>query len=235
MVFEHEKLDDIGIGGYKIIQDKRGFCFGSDAVLLAAFTRVPKGARVMDLCTGTGIIPVLIWAKQSPASIDAVELLEDTADMAARTMTLNGLSDIRVRCADIKDAPEIYGRGVFDVVTCNPPYMHSGGGLVNPSGRLAAARHEIFCTLEDVVRTASLLLRNAGRFFMVHRADRLCDCICTLREHRLEPKRMSLVYPNSKKAPNLALIEALLNGKPQLKVTEPIFMYDDNGVYLQQI
>lgn len=231
-----EKIEDLGIKGCKVIQDKEGFCFGSDAVLLAKFARVKKGSRGLDLCTGTGIIPVLTWSLFEPASIDAVEIIPRVADMAARTMALNGLSGvIRVKNADLKDAPNIYGSRRFDFVTCNPPYMNSGGGIVNPKDELALSRHEIACTLDDVVRVSSKCLKQTGRLFMVHRADRLCDVVCTMRKYKIEPKRLAVVYPHSTGAANLILVEGLMNGRPQLKLEKPLFMYDDAGNYLQNI
>lgn len=231
-----EKIEDLGIKGYKIIQNKDGFCFGSDAVLLSKFAKVKRGSRGLDLCTGTGIIPVLTYALYGPASIDAVEIIPRVAEMAARTMELNGLSEvIRVQNADLKDAPEIYGSRIFDFVTCNPPYMNSGGGLVNPKDELAVSRHEIMCTLDDVVRVSARCLKQTGRMFMVHRADRLCDVVSAMRKYKIEPKRLAVVYPDPAGAANLILIEGLMNGRPQLRLEKPVFMYDENGNYLQNI
>lgn len=236
LVLPNEKIEDLGIGGYKIIQTKDGFCFGSDAVLLVKFASFKKGDRVLDLCTGTGIIPVLCWAKGNLEAIDAVEIMPEVSSMAQRTMKLNNLSDkIHVKNADLKDCIEIYGKRQFDAVTCNPPYMNQGGGLVNPNDYLAVARHEICCTLDDVVRISAAMLKQQGKLFMVHRADRLCDVITTFRKYSIEPKRLSLVHPNSKSAPNLLLVEGSLYGKVQLKVTPPVYMYDDEGNYIQQI
>ncbi len=231
-----EKIEDLGINGYKIIQNKDGFCFGSDAVLLSKFAKIRKGSRVLDLCTGTGIIPVLTYALYAPESIDAVEIIPWVAEMAERTMELNGLSEvIRVKNADLKDAPLIYGKKRFDAVTCNPPYMNSGGGVVNPNDDLAVSRHELRCTLDDVVRVSALCLKPTGRLFMVHRADRLCDVITSFRKYKIEPKRMRLVYPNAEKGAVLALVEGLMGGRPQLKVEEPLLMYDSDGNYTQNI
>lgn len=236
IILPNETVENLGIGDFKIIQSKNGFCFGSDAVLLSKFAGFKKGDRVLDLCTGTGIIPVLIWALNSLKHIDAVEILPHVAAMAQRTMELNNLSEnICVKNADLKDCVEIYGKRQFNAVTCNPPYMNQGGGLVNPKDFLAVARHEICCTLDDVVRIASLMLKPHGKLFMVHRADRLCDVITTFRKYEIEPKRLSMVHPNSKGVPNLILVEGALYGKPQLKVTPPVYMYDDNGNYIQQI
>lgn len=236
LLLPNEKIEDLGIGGYKIIQTKDGFCFGSDAVLLSKFAAFKKGQKVLDLCTGTGIIPVLTWALNNLESIDAVEIMPAVASMASRTMSLNNLSDyIRVKNCDLKDCPAIYGKRQFDAVTCNPPYMPVGDGLVNPNDYLAAARHEVHCTLDDVVRVASECLKPHGKLFMIHRADRLCDVIAAFRKYKIEPKRLSMVQPNSRSAPNLILIEGALFGKIQLKITPPVCMYDDEGNYIQQI
>ncbi len=236
MVYDYEKVEDLGIDGLKVIQNKEGFCFGSDAVLLSRFVKVKKNARILDMCTGTGIIPVLTWGLCELSGVDAMEIVPEVADMAQRTMELNGLSDkIRVKCADIKDAKEIYGSHVFDAVTCNPPYMNAGGGIVNPKDKLAIARHEILCTLDDVVKSAKAVLKPCGKLFMVHRADRMCDVITTFRKYNIEPKRLKIVYPGEGKAANLILIEGAEGGKPQLKLEEAIFMYDREGNYLQSL
>lgn len=236
LVYEYEKVEDLGLKGYKVIQNKDGFCFGSDAVLLARFAAPKKGARVLDMCTGTGIIPVLLWGMYDLSAEDAIEIVPDVADMAQRTMRLNGLDDkIRVIRGDLKDCAEIYGRSVFDAVTCNPPYMNCGGGLVNPKDKLAVARHEIACTLDDVVRVSKAVLKPCGKLFMVHRADRLCDVISAFRKYGIEPKRLQLVYPSAEKAASLILVEGAEGGRPQLKLEKPLFMYDADGNYIQSL
>lgn len=236
MFYENENIEDLGLKGYKVIQNKDGFCFGSDAVLLSRFVNPKKGARVLDLCTGTGIIPVLMWGMYELSEICAIEIIPSVADMAKRTMELNLLSDkIKVTCGDLKDAPEIYGKRSFDVITVNPPYMNAGGGLVNPKEKLAIARHEICCTLDDVVRVSKALLKPCGKLFMVHRADRLCDVIDTFRKYRIEPKRLRVVYPSSSAPASLVLVEGAEGGKAQLKVEKPLFMYDDDGNYIQSL
>ena len=236
MVYDYEKVEDLGLKGYKIIQNKDGFCFGSDAVLLSRFVKVRKNARVLDMCTGTGIIPILTWGLCELSGVDALEIMPEVSSMAQRTMELNGLSDkIRVKCADIKDAKKIYGSHAFDAVTCNPPYMNAGGGLVNPKDKLAIARHEILCTLDDVVKSAKSVLKPTGKLFMVHRADRMCDVITTFRKYNIEPKRLKVVYPGEGKAASLILIEGAVGGKPQLKLEEAVFMYDKDGNYLQSL
>lgn len=236
MVYDYEKVEDLGLKGYKVIQNKDGFCFGSDAVLLSRFVKLKKGARVLDMCSGTGIIPVLLWGMSELSSIDAVEIVPKVSDMASRTMELNGLSDkIRVHCMDLKDSKKVFGAHCFDAVTCNPPYMNAGGGLVNPKDTLALARHEIACTLDDVVRVSREVLKPCGKLFMVHRADRLCDVISTFRKYRIEPKRLSIVYPSEGKGANLILIEGAVDGKAQLKLEPAVFMYDKDGNYIQSL
>lgn len=236
MIHDYEKVEDLGLKGYKIIQDKSGFCFGSDAVLLSRFVKIKKGARVLDMCSGTGIIPVLLWGMYEPSEIQAIEIVPEVADMAGRTMELNCLSDkIHVHCDDLKNSKKLFGAHAFDAVTCNPPYMNEGGGIVNPKDKLALARHEIACTLDDVVRCAREVLKPCGKLFMVHRADRLCDVITTFRKYGIEPKRLSVVYPSEGKAANLILIEGAEGGKPQLKLESAVFMYDNEGNYIQSL
>lgn len=236
MVYDYEKVEDLGLKGYKVIQNKDGFCFGSDAVLLARFAKLKKGSRVLDMCTGTGIIPVLLWGMNELAGIDAVEIVPEVSDMAKRTMELNLLSDkIHVHCGDLKNAKEMFGAHAFDAVTCNPPYMNAGGGIVNPKDKLALARHEIACTLDDVVRCAKSVLKPTGKLFMVHRSDRMCDVITTLRKYNIEPKRLSVVYPSEGKAASLILVEGAVGGKPQLKLEPAVFMYDKDGNYIQSL
>ncbi len=236
MIYEYENIEDLGLKGYKVIQNKDGFCFGSDAVLLSRFAKPKKGARMLDLCTGTGIIPVLMWGFNELSEVCAIEIVDSVSDMARRTMELNSLSDkIKVTLGDLKDAPEIYGKHAFDVVTCNPPYMNVGGGILNPSEKLALARHEIACTLDDVVRVSKALLKPCGKLFMVHRADRLCDVLSTFRKYKIEPKRLQVVYPTKNSVASLILVEGAEGGRAQLKLEEPLFMYDDEGNYLQSL
>ena len=236
MVYDYEKVEDLGLKGYKIIQNKDGFCFGSDAVLLARFIKLKKGARVLDMCTGTGIIPVLLWGICELSGIDAVEIVPEVSDMAKRTMELNSLQDkIRVHNEDLKNCKKLFGAHSFDAVTCNPPYMNEGGGLVNPKDKLAIARHEICCSLDDVVRCAKEVLKPCGKLFMVHRADRLCDVITTFRKYKIEPKRMRLVYPFVDKEPNMVLIEGYKGGKSRLTIEKPLIVYKETGIYTDEI
>ncbi|MDR1664440.1 MAG: tRNA1(Val) (adenine(37)-N6)-methyltransferase [Clostridiales bacterium] len=216
-----ERLDDLQNNGLHIIQDPAGFCFGSDAVCLTDFAEVRPGERVMDLCTGCGVIPILLSAKTKGKFFTGLEIQPEIADMAQRSVQMNGLEGrVRIDCGDIKQAPELYGSGVFDVVTVNPPYLKEGKQHENPSAALA--RHEIACTLEDVARISARLLRYGGRLYMVHRPHRLADIFCVLRDYDLEPKALQLVQSAPDKPPPLALIAASLGGKPWLTVKAPV-------------
>lgn len=233
---ENERIDDLQRNGYQIIQNPEKFCFGMDAVLLSGFTRVKAGARVLDLGTGTGIIPILLEAKTDAAHLTALEIQEESADMARRSVLLNGLADkIDIVTGDIKKADQLFAAASFDVVTCNPPYMIGQHGLTNPDEPKAIARHEILCTLEDVVRNAAKLLKTGGNFFMVHRPFRLAEIITVMTRYKLEPKRMQLVYPYVDKEPNMVLIEGCRGGKPRMKVEKPLIVYQAPNVYMDEI
>ena len=191
-----ERIDELQRNGYQIIQNENGFCFGMDAVLLSGFARVKKGEQALDLGTGTGIIPILLEAKTEGRHFTGLEIQETSADMAQRSVFLNDLQEkVRIVQGDIKSATELFGKGSMDVVTSNPPYMTGQHGLVNPDMPKAIARHEILCTLEDVIGQASALLKENGRFYMVHRPFRLAEIMVMMSRYRLEPKRMKLVYP----------------------------------------
>lgn len=233
---ESERIDDLERNGYRIIQDTNRFCFGMDAVLLSGFARVKDGARVLDLGTGTGIIPILLAAKTGAAHLTGLEIQVDSADMASRSVCMNGLEDrIAIVTGDIKEAGSLFDAASFDVITCNPPYMTSRHGLVNSKDAKAIARHEILCTLEDVIAQTAKLLRPGGNFYMVHRPFRLAEIIVLLREYKLEPKRMQLVYPFVDKEPNMVLIEANRGGRPRMTVEKPLIVYKEPGVYMPEI
>lgn len=233
---EDERIDDLQRNGYRIIQKKKGFCFGMDAVLLSGFAQVKEGEVAVDLGTGTGIIPILLEAKTNGKHFTGLEIQEEVAEMAGRSVRLNQLEDrVDIVRGDIKEASRLFGKASFDVVTSNPPYMNDNHGLKNPDLPKAIARHEVFCTLDDVCREASLLLKSGGRFYMVHRPHRLAEIITALKTYKLEPKRMKLVHPFADKEANMVLIEAVRGGKSMMKVEAPIIVYKEPGVYTQEI
>ena len=233
---EKERLDELQRNGYRIIQNPEKFCFGMDAVLLSGFAQVKPGGVVLDLGTGTGIIPILMEAKTPAVHLTGLEIQEESADMARRSVELNGLSDkISIVTGDIKEAGRIFKSASFDVITSNPPYMIGEHGLQNPDAPKAIARHEVLCTLEDVVGQAAKLLKPGGHFFMVHRPFRLAEIICTMTKYKLEPKRMQLVYPFVDKEPNMVLIEGVRGGKPRMTVEKPLIIYEKPGVYMPEI
>lgn len=233
---ENERVDELQRNGYRIIQNSGRFCFGMDAVLLSGFARAKEGDKVLDLGTGTGIIPILMEAKTEAFHFTGLEIQPESADMARRSVEMNGLGDkIRIVEGDIKEAGAIFGAASFDVVTSNPPYMIGRHGIANPEEPKAIARHEILCTLEDVIGQAAKLLCPGGNFFMVHRPFRLAEIMVLLHEYKLEPKRMQLVYPFVDKEPNMVLIEAKRGGKPRMTVEKPLIVYKEPGVYMPEI
>ena len=233
---EDERIDDLQRNGYRIIQKKKGFCFGMDAVLLSGFAQVKEGEVAVDLGTGTGIIPILLEAKTKGKHFTGREIQEEVAEMAGRSVRLNQLENrVDIVRGDIKEASRLFGKASFDVVTSNPPYMNDNHGLKNPELPKAIARHEVFCTLDDVCREASLLLKSGGRFYMVHRPHRLAEIITALKTYKLEPKRMKLVHPFVDKEANMVLIEAVRGGRSMMKVEAPIIVYREPGVYTQEI
>lgn len=236
MLRADERIDDLQRNGLRIIQNPKRFCFGMDAVLLSGFARAREGGKTLDLGTGNGIIPLLMSAKTQAAHLTGLEIQPENVDMARRSVALNGLEErIRICEGDIKEASQIFGSSVFDAVTCNPPYMIGQHGLTGPDRAKAIARHEILCTFEDVAREAARLLRPGGRFYLVHRPFRLAELLCTLRAHRLEPKRMRLVYPFVDKEPNMVLLEASRGGNPRMTVEPPLIVYREPGVYMPEI
>lgn len=233
---ENERLDELHRNGYKIIQDKGRFCFGMDAVLLSGFARVKPGEKVLDLGTGTGIIPILLEAKTDGEHFTGLEIQPESADMASRSVAYNDLQDkIDIVVGDIKDASQRFGASSFDVITTNPPYMIGQHGIKNGQDAKAIARHEILCDLDDILRESAKMLKPSGRFYMVHRPFRLAEIFSKMIEYRIEPKRMQLVYPFVDKEPNIVLIEGLRGGKSRITVEKPLIVYKQPGVYTDEI
>lgn len=231
-----ERLDDLQVNGYGIIQHPGKFCFGMDAVLLSNFVRVKKGEKVLDLGTGTGIIPILLTAKTEGERFVGLEIQKESADMARRSVAHNHLEGkIEIVNGDIKEASELFGLSSFDVITTNPPYMIGRHGIANASDTKAIARHEVLCTLEDILRESAKILRPGGRFFMVHRPFRLAEILSTMVEYKIEPKRMRMVHPFVDKEPNMVLIEGVRGGNSRMTVERPLVVYKEQGVYSDEL
>ena len=231
-----ESIDDLQLNGLQLIQKEQGFRFGVDAVLLSHFANVKKKHRVIDLCTGTGRVSFLVYGKYKPQEVIGLEIQDDMVEMANRSSKLNDTSDIvKFVQGDLKDKALLDSLGRFDVVTVNPPYKLNNAGILNPNDKLAIARHEIMCNLEDVIVSARRLLKDNGRMFIVHRPERLADIFGLMRKYKIEPKRVRLVQPNTKKAPNIVLVEGQRDGGAFLKWEETLYVYDDNGNYSEEI
>ncbi|GAA0117101.1 tRNA1(Val) (adenine(37)-N6)-methyltransferase [Clostridium senegalense] len=231
-----ETLDDLQLKGIKVIQKKEGFRFGVDAVMLANFSKVKRNHRVIDLCTGTGIIPFIISGKTECKNILGIEIQKEFVDMANRTSNLNNLNDkVKFLKGDLTNINMLKKIEKADVVTVNPPYKLFNSGIVNPTDRLAIARHEVCCNLEDVIVAARILLKDNGRFFMVHRPDRLADIFTVMRKHKIEPKRVRMVHPVPNKAPNIVLVEGQRDGGAFLKWDDPLNVHNTDGTYSDEI
>lgn len=236
--FRHpgERIDDLQRSGLWILQDPARFCFGMDAVLLSGFAAAGPGARVLDLGTGTGIIPLLMSAKTQAAQLVGLELQADSAGMAERSVRMNGLEGrVRIVQGDIREADGLFPPSSFDVVTSNPPYMIAAHGIADPESPKAMARHELCCSFEDVAAAAAGLLKVGGHFCLVHRPFRLAEILCTLTAKGLTPKRLRLVHPYADRGPNLFLLDCVRGGRPRLEVEKPLIVYERPGVYTQEI
>ena len=233
---QEERLDDLQVNGYEIIQHPGKFCFGMDAVLLSNFARVKKGESALDLGTGTGIIPILLSAKTQGERFVGLEIQEESADMATRSVLHNGLEEkIKIVNGDIKEAVEIFGPASFDVITTNPPYMIGQHGIANASDAKTIARHEVLCTLDDILRQSAKILRPGGRFYMVHRPFRLAEIFSKIVELKIEPKRMRMVHPFIDKEPNMVLIEGTRGGNSRMTVERPLVVYKEVGIYSDEL
>lgn len=231
-----ERLDDLQIKGYQIIQNPGKFCFGIDAVLLSSFAKVKRGENVLDLGTGTGILPILLEAKSEGKHFKGLEIQEESADMARRSVEYNHLQEkIEIVTGDIKEAATIFGTVSFDVITTNPPYMIGQHGLPNPESAKAIARHEVLCCLTDILRESAKMLRPKGRFYMVHRPFRLAEILAEMQKYGLEPKRMRLVYPYVDKEPNMVLVEGMKGANPRMTVEPPLIVYEKDGSYTEEL
>lgn len=229
-----ETLEDLQIGGLFLLQKRTGFRFGTDAVLLSDFAKTAPSQRTLDLCTGSGIVPLLLAAKTATPRIDGLEIQHEYADMAARSVQYNHLEErVHIACGDLRNPP--YGKASFDVITCNPPYIKNGGAVKSNADSKLIARHEIACTLDDVVRTGALLLKPGGQLFLVHRPQRLVDVLCSMRTYGIEPKTLRFVVPMQDKPPMLVLIGGRLGGGAELKALPALVMKNKDGSDTQEV
>lgn len=236
MIRDDERLDDLQCKGYQLIQKPKGFCFGIDAVLLSHFAKVKKGQKVLDLCTGSGVIPILLEAKTQGEEFYGLELQEEYADMAARSAAFNQIEDkVKIICGDVKNIRDIFPPMSFRVVTVNPPYMTELHGLTNLYEPKTIARHEVALTLEDVIAAAAYVLPVSGNFFMIHKPFRLAEIFKVMKKYHLEPKRMRLVYPYVDKEPTMVLIEGVKGGKERITIEPPCIVYKEPNVYSDEI
>lgn len=233
-VHPFERVDDLHRKGYRLIQNPEAFCFGVDAVFLSHFAHARPGQKVLDLCTGNGVVPILMASRREGLDLTGVEIQSESVDLARRSAALNDLQ-IRFLEGDIRDLQRLLPAGTFDVVTANPPYMNAGGGLLNEAGPKAIARHELMCTLQDVVSAAAKMLRFGGKFYLIHRPQRLTDILTCLREKKLEPKTLRFIHPYVEKPPVLVMVEAARGGNPMLRVMPPLVIYGSDGRYTKEV
>lgn len=234
---ENEKIDDLELNNLKIIQNKNNFCFGIDSVLLSDFAKkIKKNAKILDLGTGTGIISILLTAKAEVEKIYAIEIQEDVADMAKRSIILNQLENkIEIINMNIKELNKIFEKNTFDVVITNPPYKKINSGLKNENENKTISRHEMSANLSDFIKISFTMLKDKGEFYMVHRPERLVDILFELRKNKMEPKEIRFIHSSIGKEPKLILIKAVKNAKEFLKIKEPLYIYNKNGNYTEEI
>lgn len=234
---ENERIDDLEYKGLKIIQNKNGFCFGVDSVLLSDYAKkIKKNAKVIDIGTGTGIISLLLCKKTNLSKIIGIEIQEDVAEMATRSIKLNNLEDkFEIINTNIKDVLEFLEPHGFDAIVTNPPYKKVDTGVKSIERKQLISRHEVECTLEDIIEKGSKLLKDLGEFYMVHRAERLVDIMCLLRKYKLEPKNIRFVHSKVEEKPSLILVRAVRGAKEFLKIDKPLVIYKENGEYTDEI
>lgn len=236
LIRDDETLDDLNLKGIYVIQKRQGFRFGIDAVLLANFAKIKRNDKVIDFCSGTGIIPFVITGKNELKSIKGIEIQEEMVDMALRTVEYNNLQDkVSFLCGDLRDEAMLSSLEKVDVVTVNPPYKILNTGIINLSNKDAIARHEICCTLEDVIKASKAVLKHGGKLYMVHRPERIADILCIMRKYKIEPKSIRMVQPSVNKAANIVLIEGQNNGGRFLKWENTLYVYDEKGDYTEEI
>ena len=234
---ENERIDDLEFKNLKIIQDKSGFCFGMDSVILTDFAKeIKKDSMVLDLGTGTGIIPILLCGKTNLKKVIGVEIQKEVAEMASRSAKLNNLENrFEVLNENIINLNKIYNNQSFDVIVTNPPYKKKNSGIINENEKKVISRHEITANLEDFIKISKDLLKDKGEFYIVHRPERLVDIFSLMRKYKIEPKVLKMVYPNRNKEPNLMLIKGIKNGKQFLEFENNLYVYNEKGKYTEEI
>ncbi len=234
---KNERIDDLEFKNLKVIQNKNGFCFGMDAVLLSDFAKnIKRNAIVLDLGTGTGIIPILLCGKTELKKVIGVEIQEEVAKMAKKSILLNNLENrFEILNCNIKELNKIYENQTFDVIVTNPPYKKQDSGIINENEKKLISRHEITANLEDFIKISKDLLKDKGELYMVHRPERLVDILELMRKYKIEPKELKMVCPNKNKEPNLVLIKGVKNAKPFLKVEKNLYVYDTENNYTKEI
>lgn len=229
-IFDDETLEDLQAGGLFLIQKKNGFRFGADAVLLSDFAKDIVSEKTLDLCTGSAVVPILLSAKTKTEKIFGLEIQKSAFNMAKRSVELNKLGGrIFLTCGDLKQAVQIYGKRGFDLITCNPPYMPKGRGIQNPDAEKVIARHEVLCTLEDVIEVSSKLLKHKGHLVLVHKPSRLADIIYLMRQNDIEPKRIRFIHKTCGSEPSLVLADGSFKGGKELRIMPPLYLYNDDG------
>ena len=234
---KNERIDDLEYKGLKIIQNTDGFCFGIDAVLLSDFAKnIRNNSKVLDLGTGTGILSILLSAKTNLSKIYGIELQKEVAEMAKRSVQLNKLENkIEIVNKNIKDLEEIFDKNSFEAIVTNPPYKKADTGKTNEKENIFISRHEAEATLDDFIKASFNFLKDKGSMYMIHRPERLAEIIYKLKTNKLEPKIIRFVHSNIEQEPKLVLIKAIKNAKEYLKIEKPLFIYNENGEYTEEI
>lgn len=237
LVRSNERVDDLERNGYRLIQNPEVFCFGIDAILLAHFAKVTSHKQnILDIGTGTGIIPIVMHAIYQKGKFTGIDIQEEMIEMASRSVKLNEIeADVTMKTVDIKNCKSYFKSGEFDIITCNPPYMKGDCGLKNEHPSKTIARHEVACTLEDIISGASYMLKHGGKMCMIHRPHRLVDIFTHMRQYNIEPKVMRMIYPKQGKEPTMVLVEGVKYGKPELRVRTPLIVYNDDNTYTDEI
>ena len=236
-VKDNERIDDLEINNIKIIQKVDGFCYGIDSVLLSDFAKnIRNNSNVMDMGTGTGVLGFLLIAKTKINKVTGIEIQPEIADMARRSIQLNNLEEkFEIINCDINELEKHVKTESFDAIITNPPYKKLNSGKINDNESKLISRHEIKATLDDFVKIGFKMLKDKGTMYMVHRAERLVDILATMRKNKLEPKRIRFVYSNKDSESKLVMIEAVKNGRPSIKVENPLYVYKENGEYTDEI